>query len=165
MGIGVKLGRHCLHSGRVNQFNAECDGTLCVVVGADQNRNGVTDEGILRTQGSETIVLGQDNIAYGSDRGTRRKPYLAAGSQVRIAVTSTNPINVLVYAANVSFNDQGPLWWHGGKYGYTDPVAQSQKVASPILSFTAPTSGVCTIGFEGYAGDGANADAVAAVWG
>lgn len=141
---------------RINQFKEECEEALCVVDGADQNENGVTDEGILRTQGSETLVLGQDNIAYGSDRGTRRKLYLAAGSQIRIAVTSANPINVLAYAANVSFGDSGPLWWHGGKYGYTDPVAQSQEVASPILTFTAPASGVYTIGFEGYADHGVN---------
>jgi hypothetical protein len=141
---------------RISPFLEECQGTLCVADGADQNQNGVVDEGILRTQGSETIAMGLDNTGYGTDRGTRRKLYLAAGSTIRIAVSSSKPVAVVAYAANVAFADQGPLWWYNDKYGYTDPVAQSSEVANTAVSFTATTSSVYTFEFQGHAANGVN---------
>jgi secreted PhoX family phosphatase len=71
---------------------------------------------------------------------------------VRIAVTSPKAVDVLTYADNVLFTQQGPLWW----YESTNPVAETGEVVNPVLTFTAPSSSVYTFQFFGYSDHGIN---------
>jgi hypothetical protein len=134
---------------RINPYSEECNGTLCVADGIDQNQNGYIDEGILKK--TETLTLGLDDLMW-TDVGTRRKLYIAAGSSVRIAVTSSKAMYVLTYAADVPFTQSGPLWTILGG----NQLAQTDELVNPVLTFTAPSSSVYTFQFFGYSDHGIN---------
>jgi hypothetical protein len=119
--------------------------------GIDNNLNGYIDELVLKRAG-ETITLGDDNTAYDTDRGTRRRIFLNAGQVINISVSSRGkPVRIGIYKGNIWAG--GPEWW--GVIANEHPlVAESQKVVNPSLTLRIGESNVYTVSFTGYKRDG-----------
>ncbi len=119
--------------------------------GIDNNLNGYIDELVLKRAG-ETITLGDDNTAYDTDRGTRRRIFLSAGQSINISVSSRGkPVRIGIYKGNILA--EGPEWW--GVIANEHPlVAKSQTVVNPSLTLRIRESNVYTVSFTGYKRDG-----------
>jgi len=119
--------------------------------GIDNNLNGYIDELVLKRAG-ETITLGDDNTAYDTDRGTRRRIFLNAGQVINISVSSRGkPVRIGIYKGNIWAG--GPEWW--GVIANEHPlVAESRKIVNPSLTLRIRESNVYTVSFTGYKRDG-----------
>jgi len=115
--------------------------------GIDNNLNGYIDELVLKRDG-ETITLGDDNTAYGTDRGTRRRTFLNAGQAITISVSSRGKrMRIGVYKGNISA--EGPEWW--SVIANDHPlIAESQIVVNPSVTLRVTESDVYTVSFTGY---------------
>ena len=115
--------------------------------GLDNNLNGYIDELVLKSAG-ETITLGDDNTAYGTDRGTRRRTFLNAGQAITISVSSRGKrVRIGIYKGNIWA--EGPEWW--GVIANDHPsVTESQIVVNPSVTLRVAESDAYTVSFTGY---------------
>ena len=115
--------------------------------GIDNNLNGYVDELVLKRDG-ETIALGDDNTAYGTDRGTRRRTFLNAGQAITLSVSSRGKkVRIGVYKGNIRAG--GPEWW--GVIANDHPlITESQIVVNPSVTLRVTDSDVYTVSFTGY---------------